>query len=117
TWPRRVQSPMGRLDLTQMRELTFAAPDFSEFPCLAYALEAARSGGTAPAVLNAANETAVAAFCDRRLEFLDISGVVRDVMDAIGHRPDDSLESILAADVEARRTAEARIARGKVVSL
>lgn len=117
TWPNRVQSPLGRLDLANMRELTFAAPDFTEFPCLAYALEAARIGGTAPAILNAANETAVAAFCAKRIEFLDIGAVVRAVLDSVEFRTDDALETVLAADAEARREAERRIAQGKVVSL
>ena len=77
TWPERVESPMMRLDLTAMGELSFAAPDFAQFPCLALAREAALEGGTAPAILNAANEEAVAAFCARRIGFLDIAEVVR----------------------------------------
>lgn len=102
TWPDRVAEPMGRLDLTTMRELTFARPDFGEFPCLAYALDAARTGGTAPAVLNAANEVAVGAFCAGQIEFLQISEIVRDVMDDCEVRHDVSLETILEADRTAR---------------
>lgn len=105
TWPERVPEPMGRLDLTTMRELTFAKPDFSEFPCLAYAMEAARAGGTAPAILNAANESAVAAFCRGQIEFLRISEVVRDVMDECPVSHDVTFESVLEADSLARERA------------
>ncbi|NUM55736.1 MAG: 1-deoxy-D-xylulose-5-phosphate reductoisomerase [Candidatus Hydrogenedentes bacterium] len=105
TWPERVPEPMGRLDLTAMRELTFAKPDFSEFPCLAYAIEAARTGGTAPAILNAANECAVGAFCKGQIEFLRISEVVRDVMDECPASRDVTLESVLEADALARERA------------
>ena len=105
TWPERVPEPMGRLDLTTMRELTFAKPDFTEFPCLAYAMEAARVGGTAPAILNAANESAVDAFCKGQIEFLCISEVVRDVMDECAASHDVTLESVLEADGLARERA------------
>lgn len=110
TWPERVPVPMGRLDLTTMRDLTFARPDFSEFPCLALALQAARMGGTAPAVLNAANETAVAAFCREQLEFLRISDVVREVLDESYISQEISLESVIAADQAARVRAEQAMA-------
>lgn len=105
TWPERVPEPMGRLDLTTMRELTFAKPDFSEFPCLAYAMEAARTGGTAPAILNAANESAVDAFCKGQIEFLRISEVVREVMDECPASHDVTLEAVLEADTLARERA------------
>jgi 1-deoxy-D-xylulose-5-phosphate reductoisomerase len=106
TWPERVQSPMGRLDLTTMRALTFAAPDFSEFPCLKYALDAARTGGTIPAVLNAANETAVAAFCQKRIGFLQISDVVSETVNAVTRGDDGTLDQVIAADSQGRRVAE-----------
>ena len=105
TWPERVPEPMGRLDLTTMRELTFAKPDFAEFPCLAYAMEAARTGGTAPAILNAANECAVDAFCKGQIEFLRISEVVREVMDECAVSREVTLESVLEADSLARERA------------
>jgi 1-deoxy-D-xylulose-5-phosphate reductoisomerase len=104
-WPERAEPAMGRLNLTEMRELTFAAPDFSEFPCLEYAMEAAQRGGTAPALLNAANEEAVAAFCDHRIGFLQISETVRDVLEACPGNGDMTLESVLAADAEGRAKA------------
>ena len=105
-WPERVDAPISRLNLTEIAQLTFAKPEFSEFPCLAHAMEAARCGGVAAAVLNAANEVAVAAFCERRLPFLGIAEVVGDVLDACPSRGDCTLESILDADAEARRRAE-----------
>ncbi len=109
TWPERVKSPMARLDLTRMKALTFAGPDFREFPCLDIALAAARRGGTAGAVLNAANETAVAAFLAGRLPFLGIAEVVRRVLESSEVRADDSLDTILAADADARRAAQSLV--------
>jgi len=108
-WPERVESSMGRLDLTAIRELTFSAPDFAEFPCLRLALAAAEWGGAAPAVLNAANEAAVDAFCGRRIGFLQISEVVEQVLQAGGLAAEDDLDTILAADKDARRRAESVI--------
>jgi 1-deoxy-D-xylulose-5-phosphate reductoisomerase len=109
TWPERVESPVTRLDLAQMRALTFAEPDFSEFPCLKYAIDAARAGGTAPALLNAANETAVAAFCNHEIGFLDISEVIAAVMEAQPIEAAESLEAVLAADRLGRERARAII--------
>lgn len=111
TWPQRVEYPMDRLDLTTMPGLTFAAPDFSQFPCLALALEAADTAGTAPAILNAANEAAVEAFCEGRLGFLDIEAVVRHALDACPVEKADQLEIVEAADSAARREADAVIKR------
>ena len=105
THPERVEFPMERLDLTSLQALTFAAPDFSEFPCLAYARQAAKTGGTAPTILNAANELAVAAFCKRRIPFLAISEVVRKVLETCSVCNATDLETIWAADAQARRQA------------
>jgi len=106
TWPNRVKSPMARLDLTTMPEITFAAPDFSQFPCLAMAIEAARTGGTAGAILNAANETAVAAFRDHTIPFLGIEETVQSVMNTSTFVPVETLEGVLEADREARLRAK-----------
>jgi len=106
TWPERLQTPMPRLDLAAIGELSFAEPDFGEFPCLRYATEAASAGGTAPAILNAANETAVAAFCDGAIPFLAISEVIQRVMGTCEPLPDTSIEAVLAADAAARRRAQ-----------
>ena len=106
TWPERTPPPMERLDLKNMPALTFAEPDFGEFPCLAQAIEAATVGGTAPALLNAANEAAVEAFCRERIAFLQISEVTHEVMTRCAVQKDGTLESVLGADAEARRVAE-----------
>ena len=104
-WPRRAPAPLGRLDLTTMPPLTFAEPDFEEFSCLRYAREAAQRGGTVPAVLNAANEVAVQAFCEERIAFLQISEVVRNALDTCSTNGNVTLESVVAADGETRREA------------
>ena len=109
TYPERVGAPMDRLDLTRMRELTFAAPDFDAFPCLRFAREAAAAGGTAPAVLNAVNEEAVDAFCKGALPFLSISDVVGEVCEQCPHTEAYDLESVLAADATARTLARDHI--------
>lgn len=105
TWPERAPSPMGRLDLAAMPPLTFAVPQFEEFPCLAYARDCAKAGGTAPAMLNASNEVAVQAFCEGRLEFLRISAVVGETLDRGNPNSEVTLESVVDADRKARRLA------------
>lgn len=116
TWPERVKSPMARLDLTRMKPITFDAPDFDQFPCLGHALDAARRGGTAGAVLNAANETAVDAFRDGRMPFLGIPDVVGHVLEVTPIAEEYTLDSILAVDAQARRAAEAYIQTTSVSS-
>lgn len=105
TWPERVQSPMARLDLAALSELTFAAPDFRQFPCLSLALEAAKRGGAAPAILNAANEQAVEAFCLGKIKFLQIEKVVCGVLETSPSEEVNSLEAVEAIDAAARRKA------------
>jgi 1-deoxy-D-xylulose-5-phosphate reductoisomerase len=105
-FPERIASGVAQLDLTTMAALEFHAPDFRRFPCLALAFDALRAGGTAPALLNAANEVAVQAFLDRRIGFRDIDRVVRQVMDEEAHGAASSIEAVLAQDAQARRAAE-----------
>ena len=109
TWPERVRAPMARLDLTTMPPLTFAKPDFSEFPCLRLAMDAAHRGGGAPAILNAANETAVEAFCEGRLPFLQISEVVEAALDQVESPKEITFDTIMEADAAGRRFARAFI--------
>jgi 1-deoxy-D-xylulose-5-phosphate reductoisomerase len=109
TWPDRVAKPMGRLDLTTMPALTFDKPDFTQFPCLRLAIRAAELGGTAPAILNAANETAVAAFCQGSFGFLEIADVVADALESCPMEPEVTLDSVLEADRAARARAARRI--------
>ncbi len=110
-WPGRIASGAAGLDLVQIAKLSFEAPDLERFPCLAIAQAAARAGGTAPAVLNAANEVAVAAFLGRRLNFASIAGVIESVLQQHEAGPVRSLDDALAADAWARERAHAVLDR------
>ena len=101
-WPDRIAAGVAPLSLTQLANLSFAEPDFSRFPCLSLAFAAAQSGGTAPTVLNAANEIAVAAFLDEGLPYLQIPEVVEKSLNAIATSNADSLDAILEVDAQAR---------------
>ena len=105
-YPERIDAGVAPLDLFQIGRLDFEAPDFERFPCLALAYQALRSGGTAPAILNAANEVAVAAFLERRLPFLGIARLIASTLEALPGGPEGSLADVLAADAAARRVAE-----------
>jgi 1-deoxy-D-xylulose-5-phosphate reductoisomerase len=104
-WPERRESGVQSLDLVKAGVLEFQAPDLQRFRCLALAQEAARAGGLAPAIANAANEVAVAAFLDGRLNFPGIAEVIERVMTVVAGGPALDLERVLAADTEARRAA------------
>jgi 1-deoxy-D-xylulose-5-phosphate reductoisomerase len=108
-WPDRIASGVEFLDLVRTARLDFRAPDPDKFRCLALAQAAARAGGLTPAVLNAANEVAVEAFLDRRLNFLDIAAVIESVVAQSGGGVIGSLEDVLAADSESRRRAQEQI--------
>ncbi|MGJ7458498.1 1-deoxy-D-xylulose-5-phosphate reductoisomerase [Halomonas sp. MA07-2] len=109
-WPERIDAGVAALDLFQVSRLDFEAPDEVAFPCLRLAREAMASGGTAPAVLNAANEVAVEAFLDGRLSFIGIAELVARVQNAEPLQPVRDLESVLEADARARRAAETWLA-------
>jgi 1-deoxy-D-xylulose-5-phosphate reductoisomerase len=108
-WPERLASGVESLDLIRTARLDFEAPDVSRFPSLRLARAAAEAGGTAPAVLNAANEVAVEAFLERRLGFMDIPSVIEEVL--ARHRGTSviALDEVLAADEWARAEARAAI--------
>ena len=114
-WPHRMAAPTEKLDLARLGSLTFEAPDDVRFPALRVAKAAMRRGETAPAVLNAANEVAVAAFLAGRLKFPDIASLVADELEAAEKRgaicKAGCLDDILAIDAEARRLAAERLAR------
>ncbi len=111
-WPERLDAGVQFLDLLQVARLDFEAPDPRRFPCLGLAVDAARQGRELPAVLNAANEVAVAAFLEGRLNFGGISGVCAEVMNIWkGGAAADDLSAILDADKNARRLAGEVIAR------
>ena len=104
-YPERIDAGVPSLDLFQIARLDFEAPDFERFPCLQLAYAALRAGGTAPAILNAANEIAVAAFLGRRLPFLGIPRLIEATLAALTAGPEGSLGDVLAADADARRIA------------
>jgi 1-deoxy-D-xylulose-5-phosphate reductoisomerase len=110
SWPQRLETPWRRLDLTEVAELTFRKPNPAMYPCMALAYAAGRAGGTMPAVLNAANEQAVAMFLEERIQFLDIPKLIEHTCTKHQQelRADPSLADVLAVDSWARQiTAEA----------
>ena len=105
SWPARWNTALPPFDPVAAGPLEFEPPDPGRFPCLDLAYEALERGGAAPAVLNAANEIAVAAFLDGRAGFLDIPVIVRAVLDRHGDDPGRNLDDVMAADARARETA------------
>jgi len=108
TYPDRLESTLRRFDLAG-RSLTFQRPNLRSFPCLRLGYEAGRAGGSAPAVLNAADEVAVRAFLDGRIRFNAIPKVVERVLTDVPPRPLTSLADVLGADAEARAVATAAL--------
>ncbi|WP_445379796.1 1-deoxy-D-xylulose-5-phosphate reductoisomerase [Pseudomonas syringae] len=101
-WPARVDSGVAPLDLFRIGQLDFQAPDEERFPCLRLARQAAEAGGSAPAMLNAANEVAVAAFLDGRIRYLEIAGIIEEVLDHEPVTAVEGLDAVFAADAKAR---------------
>ena len=110
-WPERMESGVEDLDLVALSRLDFAAPDERNFPCLAMAYGAAKAGGDAPAVLNAANEIAVQAFLDLRIDFTEIAEVVEHIMNEYRFSEPESLAAVEESDARARVMSVARIDR------
>jgi 1-deoxy-D-xylulose-5-phosphate reductoisomerase len=108
-WPARMPTPCKPLDLAALGRLEFQAPDLERFPALALAHEALAAGGARPAVLNAANEVAVAAFLEGRIGFLDIAATVRKALDRCDPAQPACLDDVFAIDAEARATTKAVI--------
>jgi 1-deoxy-D-xylulose-5-phosphate reductoisomerase len=105
-WPQRMDTPLSPLDLAAIGELTFAAPDEDRFPATRLAREAIRAGGSAPAILNAANEVAVAAFLGGQIRFTRIAAVVEEVLQRSNDAPRPAtLDEVMAVDQSARRHA------------
>ncbi|MEW6678701.1 MAG: 1-deoxy-D-xylulose-5-phosphate reductoisomerase [Pseudomonadota bacterium] len=109
-YPQRVEAGVSWLDLAKIGSLTFEAPDTARFPCLKLAYQALAAGGAAPAILNAANEEAVAAFLDKRLPYLGIAATLAGVLDRLADQTAGSLEDLMAADQAARDVARELIA-------
>ncbi len=111
-WPERIASGVQSLDMTAVGRMDFEPPDHERFPSLGLARAAARAGGSAPAILNAANEVAVQAFLDRRLNFTGIATVIDKVMQRLDSSPVKALGDVLDADAAARRMAVSFIELG-----
>jgi 1-deoxy-D-xylulose-5-phosphate reductoisomerase len=112
-WPGRIESGAASLDLLTVGSLQFEAPESERYPCLALAGDAMRTGGTAPAILNAANEIAVQAFLDRKIPFSAIPGTIRHALENCSVREASSLEVILDDDAAARAAASRCLAAGR----
>ncbi|MES2095478.1 MAG: 1-deoxy-D-xylulose-5-phosphate reductoisomerase [Pseudomonadota bacterium] len=108
-WPERMETPMAPLDLIAIGRLDFEAPDEQRFPALALARQALQAGGARPAILNAANEVAVAAFLARKIGFLEIAAIVADTLERYDPPAPQTLGEVLAIDGEARAVAGAGI--------
>lgn len=105
-WPDRVPGPARELDLFSCGGLSFAQPDLDTFRCLALAIQAAKEGGTAPTILNGANEVAVSRFLEEKIGFLDIARAVEHALDVVPREAADTLDAIRRADKLAREAAE-----------
>lgn len=110
-WPERIASGVAGLDLLAQGRLDFEAPDLDAFPCLGLAWRAMQAGGSAPAILNAANEVAVSAFLQGRIGFLSIPALVENALTELPAVAADSLDALLAADAHSRKITELAIAR------
>jgi 1-deoxy-D-xylulose-5-phosphate reductoisomerase len=109
-WPDRMATPMAPLDLVAIGRLDFEAPDAERFPAIRLTRAALDAGGARPAILNAANEVAVAAFLDREIGFLEIAAIVEDTLSAYDPAAPESVDDVLAVDAEARSMARRQIA-------
>jgi len=114
-FPERIESGVSALDLFQVARLDFEAPDARRFPCIELAYAALRAGGTAPAVLNAANEIAVGAFLEAQLPYQAIASVIERTLEAIPLGPVETLEQVLAVDGAARHIAQEQVARSQAI--
>jgi 1-deoxy-D-xylulose-5-phosphate reductoisomerase len=115
SYPRRLPLPCERVDLAALQQLSFSAPDFQKFPCLRLAYQAGRRGGTAPAILNAANEVLVPQFLAGKIQFTDIPRLLESCLEdsVIADQPD--LNTILTADAQARQLASAKVSASGVL--
>ncbi len=104
-WPERIATPAQRLDFAAVAQLSFEKPDLERFPCLALAWAAMRAGGSAPCILNAANEIAVAAFIEGQAGFLDIDAIVAETLAMVPSGRVETLDEVVAVDAAARHVA------------
>lgn len=116
-YPNRIESGVASLNLLEIAKLEFEAPDKKRFPCLQLAYDALQLGGTAPAILNAVNEVAVAAFLAKKIHFLEIAHWIETALDTIEIAPVSSLDQLIAIDAEARNFAQACLHKPAVRSV
>ncbi len=116
-WPQRMTAPVPRLNLAEIGNLTFEAPDEQRFPAIRLARQALKCGGAAPTVMNAANEIAVHNFLNGRIGFLDIARVVEETIDTVPNRQLESLTDVAEVDGAARETANTLISRSAARTL
>jgi len=112
-WPERLHWAAERLDLTAMEQLTFTSVDTRRFPCFALARQALCEGGAAPAVLNAANEVAVAAFLQEKIGFTQIPAIVETVLAQAKNPAIDQLDLVMAVDADARQLAAEAVTKNR----
>jgi 1-deoxy-D-xylulose-5-phosphate reductoisomerase len=110
-WPQRIQSGVEPLDVFAVAHLDFQQPDLQRFPCLRMAYQSLKTGGTATAILNAANEIAVDAFLHQQIAFTRIAGIIEKTLEHVSVRPADSLATVLEADQQARVVANEWVSR------
>ncbi len=108
-YPKRIASGVASLNLLEIAKLEFEAPDVKRFPCLQLAYDALEAGGSAPAILNAVNELAVAAFLSNQIHFLDIATIIEKALNKMVSAPVTSLEQLIAVDEAARKFARANM--------
>ena len=111
-WPKRLAAPSAQLNLAQIGNLSFETPDIQKFPAIELARQALKAGGSAPTILNAANEVAVLAFMDGEIGFLDIPRIVAATLEQAASATLDTLDLVHATDQDARETAQSIIAGG-----
>ena len=109
-WPRRMAAPSARLDLAQISKLTFEPPDSKRFPAISLSRQALKTGGSAPTILNAANEVAVHGFLDGKVGFLDIPRIVETTLERAAPSMPSSLDDVYDADDNARDIARTLVA-------
>jgi len=114
-WPERIESGVPSLNLFEVARLDFEKPDLRRFPCLRLAMESIEAGGTAPAILNAANEIAVEGFLQERIRFTVIPELIEETLGRMTIEPADSLETIFAADAAARELSTTLLADTEVL--
>ena len=116
-YPNRIDSGVASLNLLEIAKLEFEAPDKKRFPCLQLAYDALQMGGTAPAILNAVNEVAVAAFLANKIHFLEIASLITTALNTIKIDPVSSIEQLIAADNEARSFAQSCLRKSHAKSI